>query len=169
MSSSGRKVRAVSVWLTALMTLVSSFPHFDCRCPSGRLKRFCLSLTSSACCCGGSCCSPTQADRHLRVSPSSARLRPCCCDKSQGPRGKPSTADPAVGNASCVKDLIEPPPLTIGEARSGTDREPDAESLLPGPASGGFVIACTLPAHLGHSRDSPPPMDLVTLLRHLLI
>jgi hypothetical protein len=35
------------VWLTAAMTLVAGFPHFECRCPAGQFKPFCLGFCSA--------------------------------------------------------------------------------------------------------------------------
>ena len=58
MRTIGRTALTGLVWLTAAMTLVAGLPHFDCRCPSGQVKPFCLATASkkTGCCCGGACC-----------------------------------------------------------------------------------------------------------------
>lgn len=171
MAPCGRKVWAALVWLTALMTLLSSLPHFDCRCPGGRVKRFCVGLYVSACCCGGSCCSSAPPGRRVPgpLVPSARSPCPCCTHKPQAPGGKAGTAERDVGSASCVKTLAAAPLLAMGEVRTDGDEDPPTESLPPQPAPGGFAAACVPPGNNCHVGPSPPPINLLILLRHLLI
>lgn len=164
MATCGRKAWAALVWLTTLMTLVAGLPHFDCRCPSGQVKPFCPGQTSTACCCGGSCCSPTQPP-----PPQDAPDGLCPrCGHHPDTRGDAVGTEGAVGSACCLMTLAEAPVLAAGEARAAAEREPDAEPLAP-PSHGGFPAAHDVQASAWQPGTSPPPIDLVILLRHLVI
>jgi hypothetical protein len=170
-SSGGRTNRAALVWLTALMTLITSLPHFDCRCPNGRVKRFCLGLTCRTCCCAGACCPAAQAGRRLSVSTPSSSPGGSCprCHKSQAAEGKFAADEPAVGRTGCVRTLIESALVATGEGRTDTDPVPVAEFLPSQPALASLATASGLRRSTYQPGDSPPPTDLVILLRHLLI
>src|SRR5437763_8321636 len=83
----------VVVLLTTATTLFATSPHFECVCPDGSRKPFCLStfLGSSSCCCQGACCSPSE--------PAAGNTPPaCCCCKHNGESPRP-TESSAVPNA----------------------------------------------------------------------
>lgn len=92
MIASGQRLLSVAcVWLTAISTLLASFPRFECECPNGQKKVICLGfLTSSGCCCGGNsgcgtgpCCgggtsSPLPDAAESTESPESTKSLPKC-------------------------------------------------------------------------------------------
>src|SRR5260370_3243049 len=98
MGSFGRKAWIGQAWLTAVMTLLTAVPHFDCRCPDGQFKPFCLSISrdASGCCCGGTCCSSTEGGRSCcrarsRVAPEQMQTGSCCQHQDRQTNGSPGT------------------------------------------------------------------------------
>ena len=107
------------VWLTAFMTLIVSTPHFDCRCPDGRIKPFCLALLTgkTGCCCESSCCSVSIGvdARGLATHASPSGTVPkntcCCCNGTQENAGDESRTTPRLGKAGCQKTLTAMVPM----------------------------------------------------------
>ena len=170
----GIKSRVTHVWLMALLTLFAGLPPVQCRCPSGRIKPFCLSsvfgTSTLSCCCAERvpdseepCCGAPVA------TPTEQAERPCC------PHCRPQpTADTlqsaSVSRLCCVKSLgqFRNLALTPSETRSSPDRVCVAALSSHGP-SPCFSFS-------GHGSDTsqvhlpePPPADLVTIFQHFLI
>lgn len=158
--------------MTALITLVTSLPHFDCHCPSGQVKRFCLRLTSRTCCCEGSCCSSEQA-RRVSPIPSASFSRdddsPCCCNKAEGSEDKAGTDNHTIGCAGCTKTLAKQPLLMAGEVPTANEKTPVAEPLPLRHLFAGLLTVFVLQGTAFQPGTSPPPPDLVILLCHFLI
>lgn len=166
-------VRTCPVWLTAVMTLIGGLPHFDCRCPDGHLKQFCLAVAAkrTGCCCGGGCCGG-QGNGCCGVKPNAGPKRPAvpsCCEH----QSSETTARSPVGvdgqAPGCVRtvaqtDLATAPSPAIGKLDFAT-----AAPLLCPHTSANLLVVSTLP----HGRESlhgvGPPPDLIALLQHLLI
>lgn len=174
-----RIIQTGAVWLTALMTLAAGTPHFECRCPNGRIKPFCLALFSgkTGCCCGGSCCSviPGDEDKALAAAafPSSAGAKKtccCCCKAPAENAGSESRTASRFEKVGCRKTLAEaavaiPVPFVKAPVQDAT-----AHLFVPAPEPtmepDGFGACDCLPADYYHW---PPPTDLVTVLQRFLI
>jgi len=157
------------VWLTAAMTVVAGTPHFDCRCPDGHVKPFCLGLASktTGCCCGRACCSGSAGGK-------------CCCYRTHGtPAGcggrvrtpRPGgEIRPGAGGPGCANTLAGQELLALSPSEQTA-----SDDLVPQP---GLPTSAVLPDTLvngargqlsGATRPPAPPADLVTLLGRLLI
>src|SRR6516164_8009702 len=103
----------MGVWATAISTLFAGIPHFDCRCPNGHIKPFCLALLigKTGCCCEGSCCasSPREDGKGLgtHASPSLAATKKtcCCCKAHREVAGNNSRTDVRLEKLGCQKTL----------------------------------------------------------------
>jgi len=177
MSFVGRRIVVTQVWLTAVMTLVAGLPHFDCRCPNGQVKLFCLSLgsKSSGCCCGGTCCSTTQGDRSCcrgRSTRSAGREqdRPCCRQHQSGQTtGFPSTHY-AVRCTGCARALAQPTVFAPSPGKTAVNKDMPLAAILPLDATPvSFLSLETQGSKLWQTHSIAPPTDLVTLLQHFLI
>src|SRR4051794_16517190 len=172
----GVTVKAAWVWLTAVMTLVAGLPHFDCRCPNGQVKRFCLGRASppSGCCCGGACCSSASGGRCCcrsggAASARQAEKRSCCGRHTRLNDERPSAAGVKAQHTCCSKVLAQVQAFVPSPAKPAVDPD-QAPAVLPPAAD----IVCTLVPR-AHTRTPwhvhllAPPTDLVTLLQHFLI
>lgn len=172
MFTGGRITRATFVWVTAFATLATGFPRLDCRCPDGRLKRFCLSLAASECCCAGSCCPPVKSGNRAPGARSPFAHPgdcPACRHGMRAPEGKPPSKGPAVGVAGCAKTLAERSPRPNVGATPADDAKAQTKHLLTASVPMYLPAACQ-PRGNHAGTDAPPPLpDLVILLRHLLI
>jgi hypothetical protein len=157
------------IWLTAVMTLIAGLPHFDCRCPDGRLKRYCLSLFfKNGCCCNGACCLvPRKTPPAL-----GKKAEKACCPCCNARRPLPGDAPPRWGNvrtAGCQKSLIEAAPATPS-GREAAAPQVAAHPLLtvppPGFAHGADGTGDDLRADWHHRR---PPPDRIIILQHFLV
>ncbi len=165
------------VWVTAVMTLVAGLPHFDCRCPDGRVKPFCLSFAfeTSGCCCSGTCCSPTEESANRSgygTTPARQAKKAPCCSRHRGPETSelPSANGCRAGGSGCVRTLTQPQDVACAPSQA-TGRA-DVAALVAVPASVSFVHALPAAAHNQPSWEThslAPPVDLVTVLQHLLI
>lgn len=178
MRTIGRTALTGLVWLTAAMTLVAGLPHFDCRCPSGQVKPFCLATASkkTGCCCGGACCAGASGGGYCCNSPGSSPERhghkpPCCAQEKAPPGGNQPFDGPHLDHCGgCVKTLAASPVLT-----ADTHRKPLADDRSAGTAMSVCAVvtccpACGVQEHLSRlDRPPAPPPDLVTLLQRLVI
>lgn len=166
----GKKARVAHVWLTALLTLVSGIPHVQCRCPSGRLKPFCLSFpfrsgASASCCCAaggsssGSCCLAPD-------SPPAGETVPTCCNHAHGRRAREGSR---AGASCCSRTLASPGEFTPSPSVTRPTAEPGWVAALPSLGPAGVLPhergLLSWQAHL----LAPPPADLVTVLQRLTI
>jgi hypothetical protein len=154
----------LQVWLTAFLTLAGEIPHYQCRCPNGSLKPFCLGwFSADGCCCGTNCpgsgCAGTPAARPTKC-------RSCCHQATPGDSTK-SPVGPHLQGPGCTKTVVY---LPVFVSPSPPDRShfdcaallfPD-EYVLSGFASKAGASACLPPPSL-------PPPDLVTVLQRFLI
>lgn len=163
-----RVVQPGVVWLTALMTLVTGLPHFDCLCPDGHHKPFCFGFCfqSTGCCVSGCCV------RSEKSSPKADATETCC---SCHCKPKPSHTQPVpqaqLESQGCRKTFVQADFAIITTARRAAG---DTSTLVaPVPAFDSVVIGLDpfdLNGRLTWQRCSiPPPTDLVVHLKHLLI
>jgi hypothetical protein len=165
---------AALVWLTAAMTLVAGTPHFTCRCPSGRVKPFCLgsALKQSGCCCNGECCCASAAAGGCgNTSASDAKPVEAsgCCGRHDGPAPKvPAQAGGSFTASCCTKTLVRP-----GVSTSQHPEKPVLNSAalavllaLQPPVS---WAAPAEPCFFRPEHQRPPPTDLVIALQHFLL
>jgi hypothetical protein len=146
------RLRTISVWLTAVLTVAAGFPQVVCACPGRPAKRG-ESSSAQTCACGGGCCSSAPSAK--------------CCDGDRGPT-KPAPT-PGSGQTACKKTLIAQH-AQISPAANSTGPNGDSSfSIAVSPsmcylAPPGIVTATAwqLPPHA-------PPTDLLLLLQHLLI
>ena len=176
----------ILVWLTAAMTLVAGTPHFTCRCPSGRIKPFCLGsvFNKSGCCCNGECCC-TKAGTACRCSKTSASdpqpvKTPCCCGQHDEPAASccgqhdepaPTDRTPTESSFSgscCTKTLVQPKVSTFQFPQKPVLKDATlAVFLALQPPV--FWAAPTEPCCFRLAHQRPPPTNLVIALQHFLI
>jgi hypothetical protein len=163
-------------WLTAVMTLVAGMPHFECRCPNGHVKPFCLGLDSnkSGCCCGCACCSASPKGRCCckgrGASPSKRKEKSCCHTQHRnnlasrpGPAGSP-----AAQSSRCVKTVAVADQFTL----VNHEIPKDSQVQVAGFASPFILASCQTsgaPKDLSQAHSPAPPPDLVTVLQRLVI
>jgi hypothetical protein len=176
MRAFGRIAWIGQAWVTALMTLVTAVPHFDCRCPDGHVKPFCLSIArdASGCCCGGTCCSSTEGGTrccgaHKQASSGQAQVTSCCNHQD---RKTSSSTDhcQVVSHSGCTKTLAQPQVVTISNGTTAVAKAVTFPAFLsPQPAP---LLSLPTMAHGYRGWEEhllPPPTDLLTLLRRLII
>src|SRR5438552_5070598 len=137
MRSFGRKAWIGQAWLTAVMTLVTAVPHFDCRCPDGHVKPFCLSISraASGCCCGGTCCSSTEGGRSCcrarsRVAPEQMQTASCCQHQGRQTNGSPGKQQ-EVGPRGCTRTVALADVLTRSNGMTIVGKDLTAGAFLP--------------------------------------
>lgn len=172
-----RVVQAGFVWLAAVTTLVAGLPHFDCVCPNGTHKPFCLGVSSprTGCCCGGSCCSSSSGGKcccQAQDSSADAQANQSSCCESQR---KPSSETPSKGirvnNSCCQKTAVAAEFIGFSPTNESAKQSMTAgfSALLPQ-----LSFALTEPMAGSSSfpwscYGLPPPTDLVITLQHFLI
>lgn len=180
-----RRLRRIAVvlmvWATAASTLLGSVPHVVCRCPNGKTKLFCVSLTSAksgkSCCCGSSCCDKKASDGCCcKAKPT----KKSCCVKENaeetdsGSKGTPVkehlSKHGAAGGNCCQKTLVKTKvPVQNRSEVKVADCGCTSLILLANTAPG-FAVAPAAPPKSEWRVDwSPPPPDLVTSLQRLTI
>lgn len=164
--------------MTAVMTLVAGTPHFDCRCPNGNVKPFCLALLTgkTGCCCEGSCCSTSPGNdgeglaAHASLSATVAKKTCCCCKAHQENARDASQTDARLGKAGCQKTLAKAAVAVAEPTVKAPVQDLTAHLFVPAPepvtGQDGFGACDCLFAHRYHW---PPPTDLVTVLQRFLI
>src|SRR4051812_29868431 len=91
-----RSMSVLTVWLTAATTLFATSPHFECVCPDGTRKPFCLSsFLGDPSCCGQETCA--SAGNQHDGAPS------CCCASHgvQAPKATRTGRPRFVAGISC--------------------------------------------------------------------
>jgi hypothetical protein len=170
-------VQAGFIWLTALTTLFTNLPHFDCICPNGDHKPFCVSgLFTSPDCCRGSCCSSSTAQKsrlQAQETPPSAHTQKCsCCRNGSSPIEHDGTGPGSrlVGNC-CRKTLVQNEFAPLGMEK--TTPTPDGTSAFPQILHSTPLISCVVSeadeVFFSPQNTQPPPIDLVIALQHILI
>jgi hypothetical protein len=177
MRTLGRTALAGLVWLTAGMTLLAEVPHFDCHCPTGRVKPFCVGFTweRSPCCCGGGCCSSNingPCCCHGKKPPTGRNDNSrSCCKKHTQPNGDPRPEGrPVANSACCVKTLAQPGLLAPGTAKETRGKDVGVRALVAEQPTTFHIPAGSATSRLSCSLHLlAPPADLVILLQRFLI
>jgi len=162
------------VSVTAAMTLVAGFPHFECRCVNGHVKPFCLDFGSpTSGCCGAACCSASPEEsssgsQHHRASRVPKKC--CCCQHEEKQPVKASPDHSQFRRPCCVKTAAPVKTWTSSDARVKIAKDL-AVQILDIPVACGLM---PLPQTFGQRpswevRDVGPPTDLLILLQHYLI
>jgi hypothetical protein len=103
------------VWLTAVMVPIAGFPHFDCRCPNGHVKYFCIGTIRNAagCCCGSACCGAAGQSTCCCARRDQATGRPdkkkaCCAGNRSHKISRSSGNRPTLEQSCCTKTVVCP-------------------------------------------------------------
>lgn len=177
MASLSHAVQTGAIWLTAIMTLFAGTPHLVCHCPTGRIKPFCLTLSSGKTgCCDGSCCSASQEGddkglaAHASVPAAGIKKNCCCCKDHQEIAKDESRPDAKLGNERCQRTFVEGIVAVPAPSVETPVRDLTAHLFILAPettmAQAGFGACDCLFANHCHW---PPPTDLVTVLQRFLI
>jgi len=161
------------------MMLVAGVPHFDCRCPNGHVKPYCLALRSgkTGCCCDGSCCPTSSRDgekavsAHTSPSATTAKKTCCCCKDHREGTGSESRTGTGFEKAGCQKTLAEAAVAVPGPSVNESVQDLTAHLFIPTsePALSHYGFAACDCLLANHYHWPPPPTDLVTVLQHFLI
>jgi hypothetical protein len=149
-------------YLTAIMTLFVGLPHFECRCPDGHIKLFCLGAALPD--KGSSCCREQAA-----LNAGRANQRSCCGHGHGGRRAEAPAGRDHLQAAGCQKVLVQAEDIALSSGKT-VPREiivvpcdlAFAPPLLALP--GGAPCQISRPFHL-----LSPPIDLAVRLQRLLI
>lgn len=165
----GRTTRATLVWAVALLTLATSFPRLDCRCPDGRLKTLCLWLAPGECCCAGSCCPAANAHGYSNTKARGAAPRGCPACRSAGRASDASGPgeDRAVGGTACERALAHAAPR-MGAAPA-EDGNVQLKHLHVAPILTERALGPAPHWRRARFDFTLPAPDLVVLLRHFVI
>jgi hypothetical protein len=177
MRTLGRTALAGLVWLTAGMTLLAEVPHFDCRCPTGRVKPFCVSFPweKSTCCCGGGYCSdnpngPCCCGGKKPSASGKAKNRSCCKQHTQANGDPRPEGRPVATSACCVKTLAQQGLIAPGPAKETRGKDVGVYPVVAAQPASFYPSAGSSPSRLSCSLHLlAPPADLVTLLQRFLI
>ncbi len=168
-----QKARSSQIWMTAVFTLFSGIPHFDCSCPDVRLNLFSSAPVSQAsCCCSTGCC--TVADGS-----------PCCAaDKTSG---KPTVARSSdelrrdltsvrIANAGprfetrrCMRTLVQPTDFMMAQGDASPDRSPLLDASIPFLVPFDLTLSKATASRSTRLDHEAPPLDLPILLSRYLI
>jgi hypothetical protein len=160
-----------------------STPHFVCRCPNGRIKPFCLGLTSAKaeCCCAGGCCCSTHgpacccegAPRTIQAATADQATESACCRRPHDEQTATSVLlgdQASVRQTCCTKTLVRPESLSASYSKPTYVKDVTSDSFL----SAGAQPVPRLPEQdhyqvLWRNHQIPPPTNLVILLQHLVL
>ncbi len=164
-------------WLTAVMTLVAAVPHFDCRCPDGRVKPFCLGIArdASGCCCGGTCCSSNKGGTcccasHKQASSGETRVTSCCNHHQDRKTSRSPDYRQVVSHSGCTKTLAQPQVVTISHGKAAFAKAVTFEAFLSPQPAPLLSLPTTGYGYPGWEEHLlPPPTDLLTMLCRLII
>jgi hypothetical protein len=170
----GTIIRAGFGWLTAIMTLVTGLPHFQCQCPNGAVKPFCFGIfcSSSGCCCGDVCSGGAKDSRSNARAVPTRKGRPACCRAHADSRPTPKHSDgpPRVEGRGCHKTLAQQQQLAPSDATKIVHDEGAADlAVLTSTIRTPFGSARNGTAVNGLHLAAPPPSDLVIVLQRFLI
>jgi hypothetical protein len=178
-----------SVHLTAAMLLVTGLPHFECRCPNGHRRPFCLALfASSLGRCVEPCCTapPTQPEKPGEAAtPSDSTMTDgCCCadarvasaEASKHRSGRPRLGGPNPDRTPIVRPL--PCRKGVAPAKSWNTSSHQtlvaADSQIEMPLLVNSCLSIPSPwtgCERGHRYRHwhAPPAEFTTLFQRLLI
>jgi len=151
---------ALTVWLTATMSLVAGMPYFVCVCaaplqPSARPAP----IAARTCCCGDGSC----------LADDPAQEPPACCQHADRPVASSQHAGPRIQQTGCTFGLIQPEDLICIEARVAAP--PVLSDAVPVGLSSPFGCSglVRVGQRFGQAHGRAPPTDLVTMLQRLLL
>jgi hypothetical protein len=150
-------------YLTAIMTLVAGFPHFECLCPSGQIKLFCFGSPSPA--SSNACCHDRD---HLATGP--AKQHSSCCHRHEGKRGEVPSYPSAFQAAACRKVLTQAETFGLTSGKRAV-REVTQASANPVSCPQGLLFPFPTCAPRSIVRSFfllAPPTDLTVRLQRLL-
>jgi hypothetical protein len=176
------------VWATAASTLVSSTPHYVCRCPNGQVKEFCFGVVSkkSTCCCSGqSCCAKSNKESCCqggRTSDAKGK-KPCCGGLTtngdtvgdNGPAAQqtmetnPKSGQATISRTCCHRTVAQPDGQPVIRPEAKDDKSFQVSALahaLPAAEPGIQSLAA---AKTVLQVCAPPPTDFVIVLQRLTI
>ena len=167
-------LRGALVWMTAASVLLAGFPHYQCRCPDGSLKLFCLgwALGKDCCCSGGGCPAPAPqgSDRTACAAPAEPAKKSCCCHHRHAPNDQGPDTHTRVTSSGCQKtvtpaEFVAAPaaPKVVPHSVAAAAFLLPPQHPLPLPSSGVGGRPC-----IGDG-DRAPPTDLIITLQHLVI
>jgi hypothetical protein len=174
MIASGRTIWAGFSWLTAVMTLVTGLPHFQCQCPNGSIKPYCFGVfcSSTGCCCNNVCSGGPKGFCRNGRGAAQGKGRAACCCRNTGSLSAPgsSSGKPQVQTTGCQKSLVQQQHFVNSASTKVTHNRGAIDSILP---------AFTTFSRLDPARNTaakqrihsaaPPPLDLVIVLQRFLI
>lgn len=160
-----KKSLTVLVWLTAAMTLAAGTPHFNCRCPNGRVKAFCFgSAVAKHGCCDGSCCDAKAAG----ASGPQAASASCCGQHHKPAPNVPARTEGWLTGSHCTKTFVQPTVSTIQSPQKPILKDATLSVLLAFQSP--LIWAAPMePCRSRQKYQRPPPTDLVIALQHFLI
>jgi len=164
-----RKVMTAGfVWVTALSTLIAGTPHFDCRCPNGDRKLFCLgfSLTGPGC-CGEQCCAAVVEEKSTPSADEFETACPLCSQKHAQPAG-PSRDHSNVSSTGCHRTWQQAASALVRTACDSADAVL-AVAFVAVPAKMCAVEPTNQIFQIELAHHGPPPTDLIIALQHLTI
>ena len=173
MIASRRTIWAGLSWLTAVMTLVAGFPHFQCQCPNGSIKPFCFGVfcSSTGCCCNVCSGGPKGYCRTGKGAVLGKGRAACCCrhTSSSSVPGSSSGA-PGVQATGCQKSLVQHQHFVTSASIKVTHNRVAFDSILPAFTTFSRLDpARAMAAKQGLHSAAPPPSDLVIVLQRFLI
>lgn len=175
-----KRLQTGSVVLTAITTLLVSSPHFDCLCPNGRIKPFCLTTLSNALFSKSAVCSNAASQEENDQNPAPAFSSSsfpvecsCCCAHNRSHRedGVLDHSSVQAGKAGCEKILAVIESIAVSAGIQGLAHDLPVSRLETAQATF-FLPQATLTENAWHFKESgglSPPSDLITLLQHLVI
>jgi hypothetical protein len=162
------------ITLTAFSTLIAGTPHFVCRCPNGQVKLFCTSLSvkTTGCCCANACCGSAEQDGKSTAGdrPKCCGTAKCCCAKAKGSETGGTGRSVSLQRNCCTRTLATPDVQSRPDGKASVGMSVDDISLPT--ADWSVCYSPSFPKREGTiwSADrGPPPADLITVLRRLLI
>jgi hypothetical protein len=157
-----RRIHLGLGWLTALLTLVTGIPHFNCHCDNVRVKPFCLDWFVPAVCCREAPKEPAEpeADRPVCCS--------CCHPDPRDPASDPPEGA-GIGSRGCQKEWAGAEAAILPPAETGkAGLNPGLCWTVPASSSVSFSPEAG-PSRLSEWSHAPPPTNLVVVLQHYLV
>jgi hypothetical protein len=162
MSVFGKAAGVGLTYLTAILTLFAGLPRFECRCPDGHIKLFCLgsALPNT----GKSCCRD-----HDAMSGGCVKQRSCCAHGNGVPRAEAPPGRSHLQAAGCQKVLVPAEDLAFSSGKI----VPREITVVPGDlafASPLLTLSVRAPCQISRPFHLlSPPIDLAIRLQRLLI
>jgi hypothetical protein len=169
-------LRGALVWMTAVSVLLAGIPRYQCLCPDGSLKLFCLGWApgKDGCCSGACCPAPGRqgGDRAARKTPAKpAKKACCCCHDQRSPDDQGADTQPRLASSGCQKTVVPADFVAAPAAHRVAPERFVVAPCLPAPhqpLAPLFPNAGRRPFAWAGDR-APPPTDLIITLQHFVI